>query len=182
MQDPKMIQYAQWGFIPAHAMDPRLGLKYCTSLLRDCIEYPPLRAAFKHRRCVILTDGYYEWKKVQGGFIPYRIEHKKKELLYIAGVYNFYTLEDGRELLSFSILLTKPNAKTSEFETPMPYILTPEEIAKYFAHSPSSLESPQASFLRVFMVDTEVNNPLNNSPDLIEPKTEVTPTRYSGKK
>ena len=179
--EPHIIHLAQWGFIPAHALDPRSGLKNSTATSQDVSDYPPMRAAFKHRRCIIITDGYYEWKKIQGGHAPYRIEHKKKDILYVAGIYNFYTLQDGRELLSFCMLLTKPNAKTSEFETPMPYILEPHEIKKYLEHAPSTFVSPQASSLRVFPVDIDVNNPENNNPNLIIPVDEPIPAKFNGK-
>ncbi len=179
--EPTLIHLAQWGFIPQHAMDQRAGLKHPTATSQDVSEYPPMRAAFKHRRCIIITDGYYEWKKIQEGHVPYRIEHKKKDILYLAGIYNIYTLPDGRELYSFCMLLTKPNAKTSEFQTPMPYILEPDEISKYLAHTPATFVSPAAAALKVFPVAIDVNNPENNTPNLILPTNEPIPAKFNGK-
>ena len=52
-----------WGLIPAWAKDPAIGSRMINARSETVAEKPSFRAAFKDRRCLILTDGYYEWQK-----------------------------------------------------------------------------------------------------------------------
>jgi len=58
--------YLRWGLIPSWAKDPAISYKLINTRSETVSEKPSFRYAFKHRRCVILADGFYEWQRNEG--------------------------------------------------------------------------------------------------------------------
>ena len=52
-----------WGLIPSWAKDPSIGHKMINARAETIQEKPSFRDAFKNRRCLIIADGFYEWKE-----------------------------------------------------------------------------------------------------------------------
>ena len=61
----------RWGLIPSWAKDPRIGNRMINARAETVENKPSFRAAFKRRRCVVLADGFFEWRPSDGGKIPY---------------------------------------------------------------------------------------------------------------
>jgi putative SOS response-associated peptidase YedK len=57
------LDYFVWGLIPSWAKDPNIGNRMINARGETVEEKPSFRAAFRRRRCLILADGFYEWKK-----------------------------------------------------------------------------------------------------------------------
>src|SRR6266852_7278261 len=63
--EPKRIfGLMRWGLIPYWAKEPSIGLKTINALSGTAAEKPAFRDAMRWRRCLILADGFYEWKRV----------------------------------------------------------------------------------------------------------------------
>ena len=71
-----------WGLIPSWAKDPSIGSRMINARAETLAEKPSFRSAFRRRRCLVLADGFYEWRS-DGG--------KSKTPMYIR-------LEDGLAL------------------------------------------------------------------------------------
>ena len=52
----------RWGLIPSWAKDEKIAYSTINARAETVAEKPAFRTAFKKRRCLIVADGYYEWK------------------------------------------------------------------------------------------------------------------------
>ena len=76
---PQAIVRATWGFVPAWA-DGRPDVKPLINARAETVATKPFfRDAFKHKRCLILADGFYEWKRAGKSKVPYRIALQTEE-------------------------------------------------------------------------------------------------------
>ena len=139
-------------------------------------EKPAYRKAFASQRCLVPASGFYEWKKTDDGKVPHYIHLKSGELFAFAGLYDVWHDEQGREVHTYTIITTEPNALMYEIHDRMPVILpraawdqwlSPDEqdvelIGKLLVPAPSEL-------ITFHPVSTEVNNARNKGEQLIEP-------------
>ena len=63
----------RWGLIPFWAKDPSIGNRMINARAETVAEKPAYRAAYRRRRCIVLTDGFYEWRRTPTGKQPYLI-------------------------------------------------------------------------------------------------------------
>jgi putative SOS response-associated peptidase YedK len=77
----------RWGLIPYRAKDDKIAFKTINARVETVDTAPSYREAFKGRRCLIPADGFYEWKKVLGGKIPYAIGIKDDAPFVFAGLW-----------------------------------------------------------------------------------------------
>src|SRR5208337_5027923 len=61
----------RWGLVPAWAKDPSIGSRLINARAASPTEKPAFRAAYRHRRCLVIADGFYEWHGKPGSRIPY---------------------------------------------------------------------------------------------------------------
>jgi putative SOS response-associated peptidase YedK len=60
------ITMMQWGLVPRWAKDPKIGSQMINARAETAAEKPAFRDAFRHRRCLVVADEFYEWKKTGG--------------------------------------------------------------------------------------------------------------------
>ena len=60
------LDFFTWGLVPFWAKDPSIGQRMINARSETLSEKPSFRNAYKRRRCLILADGFYEWKKIPG--------------------------------------------------------------------------------------------------------------------
>ena len=82
----RSLDALRWGLIPYWAKDPKIAYKTINARVESVDTAPSYRQAFKKRRCLIPSDGFYEWKKVLGGKIPYSIGMKDNSPFAFAGL------------------------------------------------------------------------------------------------
>src|SRR5262245_40758123 len=56
----------RWGLLPSWAKDPGMAARMINARSETAHEKPAFRTALRQRRCLVLADGFYEWKLVQG--------------------------------------------------------------------------------------------------------------------
>ncbi|MDR4485132.1 MAG: SOS response-associated peptidase [Nitrospirales bacterium] len=61
----------KWGLVPSWAKDPSIGNKLINARGETVAEKPSFRKAFKHQRCLVLPDGFFEWKREGKVKLPY---------------------------------------------------------------------------------------------------------------
>ena len=83
----RSLDALQWGLVPYWAKDPKIAYKTINARVETVDTAPSYRQAFKKRRCLIPADGFYEWKKVVGGKIPYSIGMKDDSPFVFAGLW-----------------------------------------------------------------------------------------------
>ncbi len=171
------LSMLRWGLVPSWAKDAATVNPIINARSETVAQKPSFRTPFKKRRCLIIADGYYEWRKAKGikQKIPYFIKLKSSQPFAFAGLWDSWRSPGGYELLSAAILTTEPNDYLSAIHNRMPVILTPDESLIWLGNSPSeqSLHSgllkayPQDS-MEAYEVSTYVNSPVNDGPQCIE--------------
>src|SRR6266403_6345793 len=83
----RSLDRLRWGSVPYWAKDEKIGFKTINARAETVDTAHSFRSAFRKRRCLIPADGFYEWKKVIGGKIPYSIEMKDDSPFVFAGLW-----------------------------------------------------------------------------------------------
>ena len=94
-------------------------------------EKPAYRAAFKKRRCLVVADGFYEWKAAGAVKAPHWFTLREGRPFAFAGLWERWRKPDGADLDSFTIITTEPNELTRAVHNRMPVILAPEHYARW---------------------------------------------------
>ncbi|MCJ7700742.1 MAG: SOS response-associated peptidase, partial [Anaerolineales bacterium] len=134
------LDFFTWGLVPFWAKDPSIGNRMINARAETLAEKPSFRNAFKRRRCLILADGFYEWKKIPDNKtkIPTYIRLKDGKPFAFAGLWENWHSPDGSQILSTTIITTQPNDLVKPIHNRMPVILpedsyqawlTPDEIS-----------------------------------------------------
>ena len=165
-----------WGLIPSWAKDPSVGYKMINARAETAAEKPAFKSSFQSRRCTILADGFYEWKKEKDKKVPMRVKLKQDRLFALAGLWASWKSPKGESIYSCTIITTTPNDLLEDLHHRMPVIL-PAESEKIWL-DPSiedtdllkSLLTPYPSHeMEVYEVSPRVNSWQNDTPDCILP-------------
>ncbi len=180
MQQPdhKQLVRMHWGLIPHWSKKPDSGYRMINARAETVAEKPAFRSAFRHRRCLIPADGYYEWKSLQGRKQPFYFSMQDGSPFCFAGIWECWQPDDGDAIDSCAIITTGANALGAEVHHRMPVILPENDYASWL--DPRTTESsqllpmlqafpPQA--MRVHPVSTLVNNARTDEPRCITPLT-----------
>lgn len=118
--------YLKWGLVLSFAKDEKIGIKMINAKAETLLEKPPFSKLIESKRCVILADSFYEWKRLDNQKIPYRISIKNQKVFSIAGLRSAYQKPDGSILHTVTIITTQANPFMQEIHERMPVILTKE--------------------------------------------------------
>ena len=77
----------RWGLVPFWAKDPSIGNRMINARAETVAEKPSYRNAYKHRRCVVLADGFYEWQRGGDVKVPYFISLASGEPFGLAAIW-----------------------------------------------------------------------------------------------
>jgi putative SOS response-associated peptidase YedK len=167
----RRLEMLRWGLVPAWADDPEIGSRMINARSETAPEKPSFRSAFKRRRCLIPADGFYEWKREEGGKQPFHIRMKDGRPFAFAGLWE----EWHDELRTCAILTTEANALVGEVHARMPVILPPGDYDAWLDPEAEKeelvalLRSYEGDDLEAFPVSRFVNSPRNNDERCIEP-------------
>jgi putative SOS response-associated peptidase YedK len=170
------LDFYNWGLIPFWAKDPKIGNRMINARSETIQEKPSFRGSFKYKRCLVLADGFYEWRKQPGNTakVPYFIHLKDSSPFAFAGLWDIWHSNDGSEVRSFTIITTGPNQLIEEIHNRMPVILPPDSYESWIKegeNDPKLLKSflkPYPSDeMDAYPVSRAVNSPQNDSPECI---------------
>ena len=160
----------QWGLVPSWAKDPSIGNKLINARGETVADKPSFRQAFKQQRCLVLADGFYEWKREGKTKQPYYIRLKNGRPFAFAGLWERWEKE-APALETCALITTGPNTLMEPIHNRMPVIL-PESA--YGSWLDLSLQNPiyltgllqpyAAEGMEAYPVSPLVNNPRNDSP------------------
>jgi putative SOS response-associated peptidase YedK len=120
-------QLLRWGLVPAWSKGPGNGLKMINARVETVAERPAFRRAFERYRCLIVADGFYEWRRQPGRpKQPFHITPADGGVFAFAGLWSTWHPEDGEKLRSCTILTTTPNEAIAPLHDRMPVILAPD--------------------------------------------------------
>jgi|SRR5882724_149418 len=163
----------RWGLIPSWATDPKIGYKMINARAETVATAPSFRAAFKRRRCLIPTSGFYEWKKLEDDSKqPYLIQMRDGEPFSFAGLWERW--DKGEEPIETCTIITgEPNSLVADLHNRMPVILDPADYDAWLTGSdPPALQKMlqpfPAQLMTAFPVSKRVNSVKNDDAELIE--------------
>ena len=154
------LESLKWGIVPGWAKKkdfrPLINARFET--INEKISFKNL---IKSSRCVIVADGYFEWKLVEKKKVPYFIFRKDKQTMYFAGIYvnNQFCLITE---ISDGILLDIHHRR--------PVIINEIDINQYLNNNNDATDiiknrnKPDFDF---YKISTKVNNPANNNENLL---------------
>ena len=149
---------------------------------------PAFRDALKLRRCIVPTDGFYEWQKIGKEKQPYLFEVNNGGLFAFAGLWDRWkNPATGEWIKSYAIMTTTPNAVTSTVHDRMPVILNPSDYDLWLdpgmanIEEVSSLLKPyDARQMRNYPVSTHINHVANDDEECSRPVEIVKPRLFAG--
>ncbi|MBE9053205.1 SOS response-associated peptidase [Nostocales cyanobacterium LEGE 11386] len=169
------FQQLRWGLIPSWAKDPSMGAKLINARAETVAEKPAFRSAFKHRRCLVLADGFYEWQRQNGKKQPFYFHLSDGQPFGFAGLWERWRTED-EEITSCTILTTAANELLQPIHDRMPVILAPQDYDLWLNPQIQTPEPLQqllcpypAQAMTAYPVSTWVNKPQHDSPECIVP-------------
>jgi putative SOS response-associated peptidase YedK len=163
----------RWGLIPEHADPDSFDRTLINARAETVAEAPAFRDAFRAGRCLIVADGFYEWRHEETGKKPVWITRPSRELFAFAGLWARAMREDGSSVHSCAIVTCAPGEVVAPIHDRMPVILDRESEAAWL--EPDADEARLQSLLvptdelSVTEVSDAVNDVRQDGPALIEP-------------
>lgn len=172
----RLIARLKWGLELPWARDTGSEPKLINARSETVLEKSAFREAFRHRRCLVPADGFYEWQKRPGGSQPFYFCARDRNLLALAGIWEEREYPGSRVLRTCSILTTGANSLLRPVHHRMPVIL-PRQDWKFWLDLPPEkaenlldlLKPLPAELMRSWPVGRLVNNPANDGPGCVEP-------------
>ncbi len=170
-QQPDQVSLFRWGLVPFWAKDLSIGARMINARAEGIEDKPSFRKPIRERRCLVLADSFYEWKKDGKQKTPYRIYDPERPLLVMAGLWEQWGSGDDT-VYSYSIITTAPNAEMKGIHDRMPVIFTdPKQWGHWLHEQPLAdtlalLHHPPDGSLEMYPVPALVGNVRNNGPEL----------------
>lgn len=176
----------RWGLIPFWAKDPAIGARTINGVSETATTKPAFREPMQRRRCLIPADGFYEWARIgPKEKQPYNFGMANGSVFAFAGLWDRWRDSAGQEILSCTILTTRPNALVVNVHNRMPAILRREDYDLWLdpgitepARVTDLLGPFDARQMKRYPVSQRVNSVKNDDPQcsqeiqLPEPQTQ----------
>ena len=180
--DGRTLAMLRWGLIPAWAREPNIGYKLINARAETAAEKPFFRSAWRHRRCMIPADGFYEWKREGKTRQPWLFGLQDGAPFAFAGLWECWTVPQGAPLTgslaergpgdtveTCTILTTAANETVAPVHGRMPVILPRDAYGPWLAGEDVPLAPYPADAMTAHPVSTLVNRPANDDPRCVEP-------------
>ena len=171
----RSLEMYQWGLIPFWAKKPNPMINARSETVAG---KPSFQQAFRKKRCLIPTSGFYEWGKEDGLKQPYFIRLKDETPMAFAGLWDEWRSSDGRILRTCAILTVAANSFIQPIHHRMPAIMSTESGSKWLDFSASGTEPEKlllpflAGKMELWKVSRQVSVPTFDNPDCLK-KLEV---------
>ncbi|MDG2335683.1 MAG: SOS response-associated peptidase [Myxococcota bacterium] len=181
-----------WGLLPSWSKSRASGYRMINARCETAAEKPSFRQALKARRCIVASDGFYEWKPGEQGTrakkkgaakTPYFFRSPAGAALSLAGLWETWIDRDSGEVVeSCAILTCEANADMRSVHHRMPVLLSSQDYDAWLGTGPEEslefqrlMQPAPSGALEAIEVSSWVNNPRNEDPLCIEPASSATP-------
>jgi putative SOS response-associated peptidase YedK len=161
----------RWGLVPFWAKDPSIGNRMINARAETVADKPAFRGAYRHRRCLVLADGFYEWHREGSTKTPYYISAADGQPFAFAALWENWDSKDSDDSIeSTTLITTAANDFMATMHHRMPVVLSPATADRWLEGGDDALEYAidHVPELRAWPVDRRVNNARNEGEDLIE--------------
>ncbi len=168
----RTLTLMRWGLVPSWAKTLKVGRSTFNARAEGIATRPAFRAAWQAgRRCLVIADAYYEWRKEDGQ--PFAIGLSNRGPMTLAGLWDSWIAPNTEAIKSFTIITTTANALLQPLHERMPVLLAPENWAIWLGETAASdaalkaLLKPYPDAAMAFWpMDRPVGNVRDDSPDL----------------
>jgi putative SOS response-associated peptidase YedK len=174
----RTLDMLRWGLIPAWAKDKKIGYSTINAKAETIQTAPVFRDAFRSKRCLILADGFYEWKKLgPKEKQPYLFQMRDKSPFGFAGLWDSWRDRATNEVVeSCTIITTEANKLCEPIHNRMPVILYPEDHPMWLGEEPAMpdhlhdlLVPYDAEQMEAVRIGPRVGNVKHDDADLVTP-------------
>jgi putative SOS response-associated peptidase YedK len=181
----RTLDFLRWGLVPAWAKDRKLGQKLALARTETAATTPAFRDALRRRRCLVVVDGFYEWKRSAPGrsqpFFVYRPDHAPFAL---AGLWERWVSTDGEVVESCAILTQPARPPVDAVHDRMPLVVERESYDRWLDPAITdraaieAMLAPRSPVLAATRVSPHVNDPRHDDPACMEPEEPVQGTLF----
>lgn len=181
--NPTTLSFFTWGLIPYWSKSDIKSTNLINARIEGIASKPSFRIPVRKRRCLILADGFYEWKKIANQKKPYRIILKDQSILTFAGIWDEWINPQNEKIQTFSIITTAPNKDMQYIHNRMPAVLINEQQRskwlqeENYEQAISMIKPLRNGLLKTYPVSPMVNSYKANFPELYNPISE-SPTLF----
>lgn len=175
-EETRKCAIMRWGLVPSWSNDPLIGFQMINARSETVAQKPSFKNSLRKRRCIVPSNGFYEWKKLDNKTkTPYHIKMKNNKPFGFAGLWDTWNI-DGGNLATFTIITTSPNELIKPIHDRMPVILKKEDEDLWL--NPDIQNSDEVLHLlkpfssddmETYEISTYVNNPRNEGEKCIVP-------------
>ena len=174
----KRLETLRWGLVPFWADDPKIGNRLALARTETALTAPAFRDAIRRHRCLVVVDGFYEWKHAAGSggkkarppSQPFFLKRSDGKPFTLAGVWDRWIAPDGEVVESCAILTQPARAPADAIHDRMPLVIEPAERDAWLDRTRSEPEAiapmlaPHSPDLVAYAVSTRVNDPRHDDP------------------
>jgi putative SOS response-associated peptidase YedK len=180
--NPTEASFFRWGLIPSWSLEENMGINLFNARAEAIFTKAPFKHAIHTQRCLIPSDGFFEWKREGKNRIPFRIMLASDEAFAFAGIWESWERNDGEIINTYSIITTAANNVMREIHDRMPAII-PKELEKTWlkkdlkdSEITDVLKAGENNKLTYYKAHRSVNNADHDSLECIQ----VAPKIYPG--
>lgn len=170
VRTPGVLERLRWGLIPGFSKGPdAAGARWINARAETVATLPVFRDAFARRRCLVVVDGFYEWRRAKGAKLPFHVRREDRAPMTLAGVWVVWTSpRDGEVLESCAIVTCKSEGVIATLHDRMPVTIVRAERQGWLcgdASAASALLAPRDYGLVAVPVGRAVNDVRNDGPE-----------------
>ena len=165
IREPRKLELLKWGLELARGRGVNVRAE-------TVARAPQYRDAFRTRRCLVVVDGFYEWKREPNAKKqPFLVRREDAQPFALAGIWDRSTNADGEVIDACAVITAKAQPPVAELHDRMPVVIAPESHARWLdpEERPTDLLAPSGADLVAYAVSPLVNSPANDDPRLVEP-------------
>jgi len=183
---PRTLDFLRWGLVPYWAKEASIGNRLINARAESAAEKPAYRFSFRKKRCLVVVDGFFEWKREGKAKQPYLIRRRDRLPFGFAGLWSSWrdpqAAKEGAAagprapLETFTILTTDANELIRPLHDRMPVVIGRDDFALWLdptvedaARLAPLLAPASPEGWETLPVSRAVNSPAHDAPDCIEP-------------
>jgi len=171
----RQLVFLHWGLVPSWAKDRTIGNRLINARAETAADKPSFRTALRRRRCLVVADGFYEWKTVGKRRQPMFIHLRDDQPLAFAGLWESWEGANHVAMESCTILTTEANDLIRPIHDRMPVIVAPEEYGRWLdpaVQEPGAVQPLLCPYpsepMEAYAVTTVVNSPARDDERCLE--------------
>lgn len=147
------LHEVRFGLVPFWEREAK-GARYLNARVETVATARPFAESLKKRRCLVVVDGFYEWKKEGKLRLPYRVHFEGDQPFALAGVWDRWKSKEGDVVESCAIITGPAQGAIASMHDRMPVFVPPEAFAAWLGEcadeSSGDAKAPPVELLHSF--------------------------------